>query len=743
MERKKSAAAAPLFSIKGIILFFAYLGIIAYQYYNIFVDGIYSWARKAGIGKEMIIEILISAVFVVLTCFYVKSKTIRWIFLIYFILVAAYLHQTLLPLGGSAIYFVAVYLIGYLFFSLLAGSKKISRDIYMISSLLLGLCAIIIIVALLSAFRIYSVHNALYVIIALSIICLIIRGKNILAVIKEEVRGAEEENVPKSLFQSVAVISFIIQVARVGAQCDYDGRWYGLRSSYVLAPTKRGIYENLKLVGFTYLYPKGGEIILLPLSKFKSWNYQFLFNAFLVLAVTYIAWSFIKRLSDEKKAYIITSVIVTLPSLMNMAMTVKPDVITVLFQLSGIYLIYRARKDKNDLYVYIAVAVLIVSYAFKMTTLLFTSSIVLALIPFVPYKSIRRNASGIIYLLIGIITLGFVWGRNVVLAGFPLLFYVGKIASSMGIKLKYPYSFNDSLVGDANMYGSVMNKLLTNLKGYFILPVGDNFHHVIIAWGTTLPVILLIIAALLFIFDKNRFKYYKGWLWFSAVLTISMLFGFLMIGQADGNYFLIFYIMFIIIFGSYIFRRSKDLVLMIALAVIFNIYFVLYTNWSWAYGFTDIAIRNPGYVNQVSIYDDIFRKKVGKKVYNTIHDPDAKVLAVTWEVSDLIAIHGVSELWIDVERGNQDILKDYESFYDYLYSSGFRYIYMDPAIMTLDRVEMQYMTGLVDVGAIKNIKFGKGGVVMILNDKLEDNQEKEDEQIQKICEYIEKKHSSD
>ena len=102
MERNKSAADAPVFSIKGIILFFAYLGIIAYQYYNIFVDGIYSWARKAGIGKEMIIEILISAVFVMLTCFFVRTKMVRWIFLMLFVIVLRNLLLCLVSLDSVA-----------------------------------------------------------------------------------------------------------------------------------------------------------------------------------------------------------------------------------------------------------------------------------------------------------------------------------------------------------------------------------------------------------------------------------------------------------------------------------------------------------------------------------------------------------------------------------------------------------------------------------------------------------------
>ena len=730
-------------TVRNIIILVIYIALLYFQYHMIFEKGLYDWARKAGIGRLMIYELLVFGVPVFVNNLLVKSK-VKYFFSAYFLLLAAHLHQTIVAFIGALIYAVILYLVGYLVLSLMKGKEQMGDDLCIIASFCMGLCSVIIIVSVLSVLKIYSVHNIYYVLGTLVLLCLILRGRNIFGAIKGVVKKKPESELTAMIFKSIAEISMFIQVARVSIQGDYDGKWYGLRSLYVLAMSNKGIYEDPKLMGFTYLYPKGTEIVMLPLTKFNSWNYQFLFHAFVVLAITYVCWCFIRDLAGKKQAYILSSIIVTLPAIMNMAMTVKSDLMTSLFQIAGIYFIYRFRKDKVPGYLYISLSLLLVSYCFKITTLLFTSSIVLAILPFISVKKIKASRTGFLSLVIGIITTGFVYARNILFTGVPILFYVGGIIDKLGIKLKYPYAIPDKMLGDTSVHGSILKKIFTNMYGYFVSPTGDEFAHVLIAWGTSIPVILLLLAGILFFLDKDKKKYFKGWFWFLGVMVASMIFGLAMIGQADGNYFMLFYALFIIVPGSYIIKRYKDIFLVVYISAIFNIYFVLYSNWSWAYGFTEMKAVNNGYVNQVQIYDEALYNKVGKKIYNIIHEPDGKVVAMTWKMDDIVGIHGTSQLWIDIVRGNLEVLKGFDIFHEYLVSSGFKYIYVNPSDTYEGMTEMQYLTGLIQVGGVKKIVYGKGGAVLVLNDKLDaSDQEKMDKQLSKLIRYLDKKHNPD
>ena len=117
---------------------------------------------------------------------------------------------------------------------------------------------------------------------------------------------------------------------------------------------------------------------------------------------------------------------------------------------------------------------------------------------------------------------------------------------------------------------------------------------------------------------------------------------------------------------------------------------------------------------------------------------------MTWKLDDIVGIHGTSQLWIDIVRGNLEVLKSFDIFHEYLVSSGFKYIYVNPSDTYEGMTEMQYLTGLIQVGGVKKIVYGKGGAVLVLNDKLDaSDQEKMDKQLSKLIRYLDKKHNPD
>ena len=125
----------------------------------------------------------------------------------------------------------------------------------------------------------------------------------------------------------------MIQIARVNLWPDYDSLHYGLRSPYIL-DNGRGIYENLGIINLVYTYPKGFEILSLPLAGTNTFGYMLCFNlwlTFLVLALTFgLAW----KLSGDLGTGLLAAVFVSMvPGVMNMAITAKSDTATLVCQL--------------------------------------------------------------------------------------------------------------------------------------------------------------------------------------------------------------------------------------------------------------------------------------------------------------------------------------------------------------------------------------------------------------------------
>lgn len=446
--------------IKNILLYASFMILLAFQIYNLYIVGPYQYASKN--SGTMILEILILCVIIVTINFEFKTLN-KYLISILFVLAMAYLHSTIIPLLVVACYFGIIFFAGAGIVSLLNWKTQLPPTAFILGSIITGLNFVCICVSILSVINMYSARNVWLILGIGCIIGLVTINKKI------DIRKSLFAVIPDNskyfnLFISCIEIVALIQIGKAGLQGDYDALWYGIRSPYVLANSSKGIYENLHLVGFTYLYPKGFEVILLPLAEFKSWNYQFLFNSVLAFVIVAIAWHFSKNIADKNIACIIGAAIATLPCLMSMARIVKPDVITVLFQVSAIYFLVLLNKEEKTEYLPLALMCLISSYCFKITSLLFTSITFIAMLPFVNIKKVQLK-NGWPYLIYSIITLGFIWGRTYILTGSPLIAFIGSILTKLGFHAKYPYAIVSSINhhgGDLSL-PDIIKKLLTGL----------------------------------------------------------------------------------------------------------------------------------------------------------------------------------------------------------------------------------------------------------------------------------------
>lgn len=698
--------------LKSIWLYIVFTVILLFQIYKLFVTGPYQYALHTETARKMILELLIFSTVAIIVNWNVKGK-LKFYIGVLLIVLEAYLHQVILPFLAATGYFGMIVLTGAFLLFVFFRRTDMENSIFWTGSLILGLDFVCLCAGTLSLCRIYSVRNMWIVLSAVSLCGLVVSGNRVLQIKNLIVINRyADHGISIKLFLSVVEASLLIQIGRAGLQGDYDALWYGIRSPYVLANSGKGIYENLHLAGFTYLYPKGFETILLPFSECGAWSCQFLFCALLVCATAAICWLFAKDLTNKKIACMIGALVITLPSLVNMGMTVKPDVITVFLQITAVYLIYLSSKRKDNWLVYLGLASLISSYCFKITAVLFTTVLLVGLLPFIRIRKVR---GGITVLLFSLLTLGVIWGRTFVLTGSPLIAFLSPVLDMFDVEVKYPYAvvggINQSLGGVTD----TIKKTVFNLYGYFINPAAEGFEHVVIAWGTVLPLLLFLSASIMLAILKIRVHNCWKWVWLMTALCFSMLFGMGFISQADGNYFLLFYVAVILLAGCFIFKYGVAMSGICWMAVIFQICMIAFSNWSWSVGFSEIKVPNKGYINQQLAYDNILENTVGKEICEILNrSKKKKAVAVTTDVTQLAGMKCVAERFCDIESGNPALIDEKEHFLEYCKKCGIDFVYVDDQEILPDDGKEQLLIELIKTGAVQRIIFGENATLLIL-----------------------------
>lgn len=122
-----------------------------------------------------------------------------------------------------------------------------------------------------------------------------------------------------------------LQAGRLNIAVDYDSLWYGVRSRYIL-DNGHGIYENLGTIGIVYTYSKGFEVLTLPLSQLPSYSFVTSINLWLSLGVLLMGYKIGRFYMKREQAVFLAALLSGVPGIMNMAVTAKSDIITLLVQ---------------------------------------------------------------------------------------------------------------------------------------------------------------------------------------------------------------------------------------------------------------------------------------------------------------------------------------------------------------------------------------------------------------------------
>ena len=153
-------------------------------------------------------------------------------------------------------------------------------------------------------------------------------------------------SVGESAVRALTITAVLVQLGRLNLAVDYDSLRYALRSPFVL-DNGRGIFEALGSVNQVYFYPKGLEILTLPLYLGKSYGPTLAFSFCLGLLLLFLLYDFCRAEIGEKSALYPVAVAALLPGVMNLSVSAKTDLITILFQLYAVREVRRAERRRG------------------------------------------------------------------------------------------------------------------------------------------------------------------------------------------------------------------------------------------------------------------------------------------------------------------------------------------------------------------------------------------------------------
>ena len=607
------------------------------------------------------------------------------------------------------------------------------------------------------------------------------------------------------------VLMFLIQVGRLNIALDFDTLWYGVRSQYIVAGGT-GLYENPGLVGMVYVYSKGFEVLTLPLCDLVSHSYLTFFNLWLaVLGIGAMVWN--ARLltgnrkheiesreagTEKKLTYrsvlpgIMAAVLtISVPGIMNMALTAKADLITWLLQLImlGCFFQYIHVYENQDAWMFLSGAAgsYFLSLTMKPTSLVFSTAVFgmmgLYLLWFWFHE---RGAVADLFRsmvsLIGSLCLPFgslvgIWARTMKITGMPVTSVFTSIFALFGFKMKYPFATSE--LPQNYQEESTFHVLARRIWQMLMQPQGEDMGHVILAWGTSLMAVLIVMQVLYGILSKignvpNVYGFREGeipsskcrngnakrwqsgsrtgnqtrnqtgspighgnkredgpsYIWNAALViffpfVIVSLISLSMLYQIDGNYFMLLYSMLILgaCRAMVYFKKigfyplaSKCL----APLLVLNLIITAISSWAWTAGFSEIRLLNNGRVNHRAQEQARMEEKGNTLIWQEVsQDPENRVIAFGTHPYCLQFPCNV-ESYKDITSpwGNVELVNSPEAFETYMAYAKTDYVYAEAGYLGPGSWEwsLDLLRELIRRGSLTDLFFENGNMLARVSD---------------------------
>lgn len=726
--------------------------------------------------KRMYVEIAILAVLIFGGLALLKRGRSRMYWLTAVVLVFSWIHVVFLPMVVSAVYLISLLAIGRflrkrVFFRGTVWERPYF-SFYM--DFLFGASFAIVVYCLLSALGVGKIAWMRLIVYALgvaalgfdfsSISCQCIMGWQTLSwmldgrdKVSVQAGSGGSREIPRrvrrawTLAAGWCVLMFLIQVGRLNIALDFDTLWYGVRSQYIVAGGT-GLYENPGLVGMVYVYSKGFEVLTLPLCDLASHSYLTFFNLWLaVLGIGAMVWNAVlltgnrKQETEKKLMYhsvlpgIMAAVLtVSVPGIMNMALTAKADLITWLLQLImlGCFFQYIHVYENHWIFLSGAAGSYFLSLTMKPTSLVFSTAVFgmmgLYLLWFWFHE--RGAAADLFHHLVRLIgslclpfgALAGIWARTMKITGMPVTSVFTSIFALFGFKMKYPFATSE--LPQNYQEESTLHVLARRIWQMLMQPQGEDMGHVILAWGTSLMAVLIVMLVLYGIFSKKGDE--QSHIWNAALViffpfVIVSLISLSMLYQIDGNYFMLLYSMLILgaCRAMVYFKKigfyplaSKCL----APLLVLNLIVTAISSWAWTAGFSEIHLLNKGRVNHRAQEQARIEEKGNTLIWQEVsQDPENRVIAFGTHPYCLQFPCNV-ESYKDITSpwGNVELVNSPEAFETYMAYAKTDYVYAEAGYLGPGSWEwsLDLLRELIRRGSLTDLFFENGNMLARVSD---------------------------
>ena len=177
------------------------------------------------------------------------------------------------------------------------------------------------------------------------------------------------------------------------------------------------------------------------------------------------------------------------------------------------------------------------------------------------------------------------------ITGMPVTSVFTSIFALFGFKMKYPFATSE--LPQNYQEESTLHVLARRIWQMLMQPQGEDMGHVILAWGTSLMAVLIVMLVLYGIFSKKGDE--QSHIWNAALViffpfVLVSLISLSMLYQIDGNYFMLLYSMLILgaCRAMVYFKKigfyplaSKCL----APLLVLNLIVTAISSWAWTAGF--------------------------------------------------------------------------------------------------------------------------------------------------------------
>lgn len=619
-----------------------------------------------------------------------------------------YLHQAATALIIVFIYVKALIWLGDILLLFIRKKYKEESNITrMLNSFVIGSLFYIISVCIMSALHIASIEVIrVYTLLLAAITIVLYLWLRIFKVIEIKPDSIFEEEFAKlrgknyfCVGTAIMLSALLLQLGRINIALDYDSLRYGLRSLSVLIGNT-GIYDKLGTVNDVYVYPKGLEILTLALNNEITFGFVLSFNYICAILMLICVYEIIAVCTESiNKAWLGVVLVSVTPAVMNMSISAKTDIITLLMQLVSVLNICLYIKNKKNFYIIFALTALLASLIYKPTSLLFSFGIGVANLIYLFFEHILNknnpervkdkksfNVSFIYLLAFPLLATVFVYARTYMLTGHIITSVYSSVWYKLGIQTKYPYTIGIYKSGGMNMSSGESVDMIYRLFQLFIAPTKEV--HIYIASPTVLIAVLAgvsIILSVRFLFKKNNnkeiFAYIAVLLAADALVSLISLF---ILNQIDGNYFILLFTL-IITAACFLVERDSIKYLFRGLlpCIVFAFFITGLTNWAGVSGLSD-TIKDGStfgiYNHHNKFLDrDLKEKKEFADAYEDLKELGNPRTLLLSDDDSLSALGLDIRTYTDItgSGGNPAVVKTLDHFKKYLDYAQIKYICVD------------------------------------------------------------------